>query len=452
MPDYLDVLSNFAASLDFHVLPSAVQDQAHLVVADTIAAIAGGSKEPEARALAERYAREQGSASVIGLGRTISAGSAAFLNGTAGTFLEMDEGNRFCRGHPSVHVVPAALAYAEERGCSGAEFMAAVVVGYEVAARVGAAASLRVSMHPHGTWGTIGAASAVARLARLDCTQMRETINVASSLTTASSKRTMLEGGLVRNVYAGISNQMGLLSVSLVESGFNGEHDGLTSVFGAIVSERFDTARVVAGLGDVWEITRNYFKLHSCCRYNHGALDALDQLDANGNLPLPERIHSVRVTSYGYAAELSNPAPRNTLAAKFSMPFAVATRIVNKSSGVASFTWDTVRDERILALAARVTVTEDPAMSARLPLERPARVEIMLDDGSMLAAEVGTNRGDDADPYTRAELGTKFFDLCERIWHPATVTRIEALLHDLANEASLAPLSAAFREIKSPSA
>jgi 2-methylcitrate dehydratase PrpD len=445
--DYLDSLAEFATSLEFRTLPVSVQRHAHYVVVDTAAAIAAGSVEPEVRALAGRYGAEQGVASIIGTGRSTSAPRAALLNGTAGTFLEMDEGNRFSRGHPSIHVVPAALAYAEENGTSGAELMSSIVVGYEVAARIGAAANLRGTMHPHGTWGTVGAAAAIGRLARLDATKMRECLNVASSLTTATSKRTMLEGGMVRNVYAGISNQMGLLALTLIESGINGERDGVASVFGTVVSDRFDKERVVAGLGDLWEISRNYFKLHACCRYNHGALDALDRLEAQGGLPAPERIRSVHVTSYLYAAELSERAPANTLAAKFSVPFAVATRLVNRSSRLPSFTWDAVRDPRVRELARRVAVLEDPAMTARLPDERPARVEIALDDGSRLTAEVGANRGDDTDPYERRELEAKWTELLERAWPPANAKRIEALLLHLADAQSLSELSTAFRAV-----
>ena len=94
----------------------------------------------------------------------------------------------------------------------------------------------------------------------------------------------------------------------------------------------------------------------------------------------------------------------------------MATRIVNGSSALASFTWDAVRDPRVLALAQKVDVREDPAMTLRLPLERPARVHITLKDGRSVAAEAGVNRGDDASPYTRDELRGKFMDLCGRVW------------------------------------
>lgn len=413
--DYLDRLSRFAAELDYRKLPAEVQEQLGWILADTLAATAAGSAEPELKALASRQGRSE-SATLIGLGRRASCESAAFINGTAGTFLEMDEGNRFSRGHPAVHVIAAAIALAEEREASSEELLAGIVVGYEVGSRLGAASQLRGSMHPHGTWGTIGAAAACARIAHLSSSALRETLNVAASLSTATSKRTMLEGGLVRNAYAGLSNRNGLLAVDLVECGFNGERDGPSSLLGHIVSEDFKPAEVLKGLGQDWHLMHNYFKLHSCCRYNHGTLDALDELSVRGDLPAAEDIAQIDVHTYSLAAELDDPAPANTLAAKFSVPFAVATRIVNRSSALESFTWEQVRNPKVLALAAQVRLIHDPAMSARLPMERPARVILHLKNGQQRIGQAGVNRGDDASPYTREELRGKFMGLSTRIW------------------------------------
>jgi 2-methylcitrate dehydratase PrpD len=416
--DYLDRLSQFAAELDYRNLPPDVQEQVGWILADTLAAVAAGSAEPELRALVERQGASE-AASLIGLGRRSGCEAAAFINGTAGTFLEMDEGNRYSRGHPAVHVIPAAVALSQERAADAADFLAGLVVGYEVGSRLGAASQLRGAMHPHGTWGTIGAAAACARIAHLSASAMREALNIASSLTTATSKRTMLEGGLVRNTYAGLSNRNGLLALDLTECGFTGERDGPASLLGQIVSEHFDPEAVVRELGQDWHLMHNYFKMHSCCRYNHGTLDAIDQLAASQSLPQPDEIESIEVRTYHLAAELDDPAPANTLAAKFSVPFAVATRIVHGTSALSSFTWEAVRRPDVLALAQKVRVSHDPAMSQRLPAERPAQVLMRLTDGRQLVAEAGVNRGDDASPYTREELRAKFMDLSGRIWPAA---------------------------------
>lgn len=412
---YLDRLSQFTAEMDYSQLNEQVQDQVGWILADTVAATAAGSAEPELKALASRQSRSE-SATLIGLGRRGTCETAAFINGTAGTFLEMDEGNRFSRGHPAVHVVAAAIALAEEREASAEDLLAGLVAGYEVGSRFGAASQLRGAMHPHGTWGTLGAAAACARIAHFSASAVREALNIASSLTTATSKKTMLEGGLVRNTYAGLSNRNGLLAIDLVECGFTGERDGPSSLLGQIISEQFRPEEVIRDLGQDWHLMHNYFKLHSCCRYNHGTLDAIDELAARDGLPSADQIDRIEVQTYHLAAELDDPAPTNTLAAKFSVPFAVATRIVNGSSALESFTWEAVRDPRVLELAGRVHLTHDPQMSARLPMERPARVSIRLKTGQERIGQAGVNRGDDAAPYSREELRGKFMNLAERIW------------------------------------
>ncbi|MDB5893338.1 MAG: MmgE/PrpD family protein, partial [Rhodoferax sp.] len=164
--DYLDTFSRFAADIGFSRLAAPVQAQVRWILADTVAAIVAGSAEPEMRALAGAQ-QGAGNATLVGRGRTVGGDTAALLNGTAGTFLEMDEGNRFSKGHPAIHVIPAALALCEEGGGDAQTFLSALVAGYEVGSRLGASARLRSAMHPHGTWGTVGAAAACARVAGL---------------------------------------------------------------------------------------------------------------------------------------------------------------------------------------------------------------------------------------------------------------------------------------------
>ena len=416
--DYLTEVAEFAAGFLAGDLPGPVVERTALIVADSIGAMVGGAAEPEVRALSARPGMAgTGPAQLVGPGTPANPAQAALVNGTAGTWLEMDEGNQFCKGHPGMHTIPAALAHAEANGANGAEFLAAVAIGYEVGARVGIATSLRPSMHPHGTWGAICAAVAVQRLAGADAAHMREAINIAANLNLGTSRRTMLEGGTVRNVFAGVSNQMGILTNDMVEAGFCGEIDGVAQVFGRVVSDSFNEAAMTDALGERWEVSRNYFKTHACCRYNHAALDALAMIEAaHPGALAPDRIAGIDVESYAFAAELDDPKPRNVLAAKFSVPFAVATTIVNGSSDVGSFTWDKVTDAQVLELAARVTVREDKAMSAQLPDRRPARVTVRLADGQVLSAMTETNRGDWADPYTADEIRAKYLSLTARMW------------------------------------
>ena len=416
MTDYLDQVSEFVADTAFDDLPDAAVKRARRVITDTIAAIAAGSAEPEVVALTTRMATQGGPSSVIGAARRAQPTTAAFLNGTSGTFLELDEGNQFSRGHPGIHALPSALAVAEDQRASGQDFLTAIVLGYEIGARIGIAAKILPTMHPHGTWGTVGSAVAVAKLMGANAGQVRELINIASTLGLATSRQTMLQGGTVRNSFAGFSGQMGIMAWEMLESGFTGEADGLSTIWGKVISTEWRPEEMTHELGSRYEIARNYFKRHACCRYNHGTLDAMAIIDKECGGLRAEDIDRIRVETYSLAAELSDPNPKNTLAGKFSVPFAVASTLMNQSSGVESFTWEKIRDPAIQAFADKVEVLEDPALTAMMPDFRPSRVTVRLHNGTKLCAEAKTNRGDTEDPYNDDELDRKYTELSGRVW------------------------------------
>ena len=420
MGRYLEDMCSYLSSCSFGDLPEEAVLRAKEVLADSIAVIAAGAQEGEVKALIGRIVPSAGKgvATIIGTPARTEPSKAALINGTAGTFMELDEGNQFGRGHPGIHVIPAALAVSEAMGLSGRDFLTALILGYEVGTRIGIACKLRMSMHPHGTWGTVGAAVAVGKLMGYSQTSMKEIINVSSSLGLATSRRTMLEGGTVRNVYAGVSGSMGILAHDLVQSGFTGEADGLATVYGSVVSDSFNVEAMVEGLGERFEIARNYFKRHACCRYNHGSLDALEKIVAQrpGNQIRPEDIEKVEIETYSLAAQLCDKNPTNMLAAKFSIPFAIATFIVHGEAGIECFKPEAVNDPATKALAGKVTVLEDPKLTAMMPDRRPSRVRVFLSGGEKIEAETLMNKGDFEDPYSATDLEEKYYGLADPIW------------------------------------
>ena len=439
-PPWLEQWSRFATDFRPADLPAEAMDRAKLVLLDSIGVIASGMQEPELRALLPRLAATQsGSLPVIGGGVSLAPGANAFAHGTAGTMLELDEGNQYARGHPGIHVVPAVLAARPE--ASGAAVLGALALGYEIGARIGIASKLRVTMHPHGTWGTVGAALAVAALHGADAATMREVLNIASSFGLSTSRRTMLEGATVRNSYAGLSNQLGILAWDLAQSGFVGETNGIGAVYGGIIAEDFRPEEMVEDLGTRWEIARNYFKRHAACRYTHGALDALAALQAEAPLDAAA-IERIEVDTYVWAAQLDLPQPRNMLSAKFSLPFALATSIVHGAATVPAFREPALHQAETLALAARVVVREDPALTARLPGLRPARLRVLLRDGTVREAAVETNRGDTEDPYETADIVAKFHELADPVWGVAHAARVADAVMALDAAPNLAALHA----------
>lgn len=444
-PGWLRRWRDFAGGLTVAMLPDPVLAQTKLILLDSIGAVACGMQETEMRRLVDRLARLEGEPAdghvAIGSGRRLTPLAAAFVNGTAGTMLELDEGHRFARGHPGMHVIPAALVAAVRNRRSGADLLVAITLGYEIGARLGAASRLRVAMHPHGTWGTVGAGLAAALLGGAKPAQLAETINVVASLSVSASLNTMLEGGTVRNTYAGFSNRQGLMAWELVAAGFVGEFDGVRSVYDGIVGEGFDPSVMTDRLGERWEVTRNYFKRHAACRHTHGALDAMCEIlrQAGGRLD-PAAISAISVDSYSWAAQLDASRPRNMLAAKFSLPYALAACVVHGGAPVPAFREPSLSDPGVLALAQRVSVNEDVAMTARLPAERPSRVRVRLVDGRVLDAQVAIAKGDAEDPYTPADVREKFHDLVDPVWGADHARAVRAAVEDLDSAADTAAL------------
>ncbi len=130
-----------------------------------------------------------------------------------------------------------------------------------------------------------------------------------------------------------------------------------------------------------------------------------------GGILRPEEIESIRVETYSLAAQLSSRKPENMLAAKFSIPFAIATTVIHGHSGVESFLPGKVKQKEILDLAARVHVEERTEFTQRMPSRRPSRVTVRLKNGATFSETVWVSKGDMEDPYTEEELDRKFIDL-----------------------------------------
>ncbi len=441
MMDYLDRLSRFVCETDFHSLDASAVAATRNVLMDTLGAILAGSRLPENASFATFAARVSGKATATLFGHPykVEPMYAALVNATAGVSLEMDEGNRLGGGHPAIHTVPGAVAVGEEIGIDGKRLIESVLVGYEVESRIGSGTQTRSNVHSHGTWGTIGTAVAVARLFGYNERQVREVINLAASMSPANPWTTCFEGATIRNLYPGRSGFQGILAVHLHQCGYTGPRDGPSSVYGTILGEDFDPETVVAGLpalgeaegGSGYRIQRNYFKLHACCYFNHPVLDATLALVHHERFE-PKEVDWIRVITVPFGAErMAGGYPENMLAAKFSIPYAVAASIIRDSTDVTAFYEDAIADPRIHDLAQKVEVDSDPQMSVRRLDYPSARVSIGLKDGRVLTESTIVARGDATNPVPREVLVDKFMYLSTPVLGKERATKVVELVGHL---------------------
>src|SRR6266850_725565 len=296
--------------------------------------------------------------------------------------------------------------------------------------------------------GTAGAAVAVARLRGHDAAAMRTVINLATSMSPANSWQPCFEGATIRNLYPGRSNMQGILATHLLACGYTAVHDAPSDLYGTILGERFDQDAVVEGVSTedrvaVYRIERNYFKFHACCLYNHVVLDAVQSLVHAEGFSAHD-VQRIRVTSLPFVTRMADPSPANMLAAKFSVPYAVAAAVVKGTTDVSAFT-DAVReDPRVRQLATRIEVAGDDTMSMRGGPDRAtARVSVELGDGRVLKREAAIVYGDTANPRPRQDLEAKFRALASDTLDGARVNEVvemAARLEDLPDIRSLTAL------------
>ena len=176
------------------------------------------------------------------------------------------------------------------------------------------------------------------------------------------------------------------------------------------MGDAFRPDAVTEELGQRWEITRNYFRLRACCSPIYSALDALEDI-LRDLKPAPDRIARIEVATYRFAANMRQPEPANSFAARYSLPHAAAALVLRGTAGYRAFTDETVRDPAVAAFRRKVEVREDPALNADVPRLKPARVTVTFTDGRQETRLRESARGDFQDPYGEDDVRTKFREL-----------------------------------------
>lgn len=438
--DYLDQLVEMVNSVSLEKLPSSAIHEAKRTLVDTVGVIMAGMSEPPLRSLARQMAEASVApcSTILGSSERADAMWTALVLGTAGVWHEFDAGNRFLGGHPAIYAVSAGLAVAEREGVSGKCFLESVIAGYEIGARVGLGTTLRPGMDSHGSWPIVAAAATAGLLVGTD---LRETVNLVTSFSLATSSRAAQEGASIRNAYAGFGSATGILAADLCLDGFTAERDGISTVFGTIAGVYFDIEKALEGIGARWEIGRSYYKPYSCSRHIHPALDGLIVISERRAFH-PDDVERIEVFTYGMASRLNCILPKTPLSARFSIPYTLAAYLLAKGAGITAYQENTLHNPQIQELSAKIIVQEDPEINGRTPYEQPARVRIYLKGGKVFEQFTGLPRGEfDCQPLSDKELDAKFLKLAsetvgknqaelllERLWHIEAVTDLRKVM------------------------
>ena len=444
-------LARAAAATAWQTTSPAIRQQALDYIVDTLAVIAAGGGHASLRGFIEQFSGGSGRCTVIGRSQTVPPTTAALLNGAATTVLQLQDGHRMARGHPASHVIPAALAVAEQIGASMDGFLSAVIAGYEVGARVGRAlGGLQSLLHDAGTFGTIGAAVAASHLlSHGDADQIAEAIEGAAAVALFPYRDTPLKGATVHHLYIGLGASTGVTVAQAVAAGMGSLSGTLDQFFGPRAGFAFEPELLTAGLasGDTWddyELLKGYFKIHPTCAHLNGINDAVVEL-LERRAFRTEDIVRVDIASYGYALEYNTPEPINDLAARFSIPYAVAIALHTGALHAESISDVTIALPAVRELADKVRVEHDPSLDRHYPSSRPAVVTVTLRDGEQHRAETLISRGDDRRPLCAVERSSKALALLATRFGAERAPEILAVLRTMPEQPDVTQIGAVLR-------
>ncbi len=410
-------LAEQARTLTYADLPDDVRKLARQCVLDYVACTLAGAKEELAEILLAEMAEQGGApiATVIGHTSRLPVLSAALVNGAASHALDFDDVNLSMTGHPSVVLLSALLALAEQHGSPGEDVMTAFVAGYELQCRLGlllAPGHYNVlGFHATGTLGSFGVAAACAHLLRLDADQFATALGIAG--TQAAGLKSMF-GTMCKPLHAGKAAYHGLLAARLAQRGFTSRADVLECAqgFACTHSPDFNPADALATPPAGFHIRNNLFKYHAACYMTHAPIEAARKLREQHGLT-PDRIARIRLGLDETCDRVCNiPAPRTGLEAKFSLRLTTAMALAGvDTGGLGSYSEATAADPTLIALRDKV---EFDFHSNRGP-NTTADLELVLTDGSHINARYDSGiPSNDIDEQGR-RLEEKFTSLAEPI-------------------------------------
>lgn len=345
-------------------------------VLDWIAVGRAGASEPVS-AIVRGMVLEEGGAQQAKLfdGGAAPLRAAALVNGTASHALDYDDTHFGHIGHPSVAVLPSALAVAEWDDRILVDFLEAALVGMEVSIRIGlwlGRGHYQVGFHQTATAGAFGSAVAVGRLLGFDTDRMRKVIG----LTATRSAGLKAQFGTMGKPYnAGITSSVGVETALLIARGFEPNADALEGPYGFGTTHHGagDLDAALDGLGEDWHFETVSHKFHACCHGLHAALEAARALD----IAEPEVAEIKIKTNPRWMSVCNQMSPASGLGAKFSYRTVIAMQAMGYDTALPdSYSEKTCADPRIQSLRDRISVEADETLS-----ETQAHLSLLRRDG-----------------------------------------------------------------------
>lgn len=420
---------------------AAISDSAYTwakhVTLDWLAVTIAGASEPLVRMLEAEFTPAAGIGTVRDA-RRVGAWQAALINGAAGHALDFDDVSARMCGHPSVPVLPTALALAQLHGSSGRDFLRAVAIGHEVEARIGEAmgrSHYARGFHATGTIGTFGAAAAAASLRDLDAECSAHALGLAAAQ--AAGLKSMF-GTMAKPLHAGKAAMNGLMSGQLAARGFTANTQGI-ECFQGFSATQSEGARPIGPIDTTqgFAIEKTLFKYHASCYLTHSTIEAVRQLREQYGLSLDMLARLEICVPEGHLSVCDIKDPRTGLNVKFSIrQLALLALDGADTADLDLYVDETALSPRYAALRPQIHI--QPTV---LGSPHAAKVRLHTTDGRLLEAmtDVGVPATDTCAQWSRLEQKARA--IATPVIGPDRFERLLALVASLEQAASITPLT-----------
>jgi 2-methylcitrate dehydratase PrpD len=425
-------------SLTFNELPHEAIHWAKVGILDTVGVTLAGAREECTRIVDGIAARgATGPSLIFGSNRRTAPLEAALVNGTASHALDFDDMNNTLGGHPSVPILPALIALADEIGASGRDFLAAYVAGFETECKVAMGVHFyhyTKGWHPTATLGVFGAAAACAKVLKLSDDKIATALSIAASLA-AGIKANF--GTMVKPLHVGHCTRNGMFSALLARDGFTAgdrvfEHkQGFFNVFNG--EGNYDAGKILPAWARPLDIVKPgiAIKQYPCCGSTHSALDAMLKL-AREHQPAADDIERVDVWIHARRLEHTNrPEPKSDLDAKFSVQYCMTRALLDRRISIEHFEGRAYEEPAVRKLLPRVHAAT--CTTAQFPADNHfgAEVKLVLRGGKVLSAKVDQPLGRTSDnPLPAGLLKEKFEDCAARALPRERVASVYSVIQD----------------------
>ncbi|AKM04946.1 MmgE/PrpD family protein [Burkholderia pyrrocinia] len=427
-PDLAQQLADYAAGLQYRDLDAATIEtiKAHLI--DALGcAIAAHDERPVRIARDAALASPGGVSTIVGTNQRTSPDLAAFATGTALRYYDFNDAYAGKEtGHPSDNM-SACLAVAEAQHANGRDLILSIAIAYEIACRLMDAAAISPRGWDHTCYSLPAVALAAGKLMRMPAPQLVQAVNLSINGHLALNQTRVQQLSNWKALADADAARNAVFSTQLARAGLTGPapiFEGMAGFFPQVSGPFAVDTREFGGRGGAFRIGKCFVKFYPAQGLTQTAIPAaLDVAAQVGDL---RRIRHIEIdtTGVGYVTagrDREKWAPSTHETADHSLPYIVARAMLDGDITTESYRHDALRDPALRALIERITVREDPALTARYPAQAPNRVTAVLEDGTTCTKQVDDLPGSPTRPMRRDDYDAKFTKNCRRHWNPAQI-------------------------------